>query len=124
MYKERDNPIKDKSYAFALSIVKLTKIVRTEHNEYILTNQLLRSATSIGANVEEAIGSASDKDFLYRITIAYKEARETQYWLRLLIDSDYLGHNEGSIYLTNIVELLKIMTAIQKTLKARIEKNK
>lgn len=124
MYKERDNPIKDKSYAFALSIVKLTKSVRKEHNEYILTNQLLRSATSIGANVEEAIGSASDKDFLYRITIAYKEARETQYWLRLLIDSDYLGHNEGSIYLTNIVELLKIMTAIQKTLKARIEKNK
>lgn len=124
MYKERDNPLRDKSYTFALSVVKLTSKIRTEQKEFILTNQLLRSGTSIGANVEEAIGAPTDKDFLYRVTIAYKEARETHFWLRLLIDSDYLGVQEGQKLLTSVEELLKIMTSIQKTLKAKIKKNK
>lgn len=87
---KQDNLIQTKSYAFALRIVKLYQFLSTEKKEYVLSKQLLRSGTSIGANVEEAMGGCSRADFLHKITIAYKEARETSYWLRLLHDADYL----------------------------------
>lgn len=85
-----ENPIQTKSYAFALRIVKLHQFLRKEKKEFVLSKQILRSGTSIGANAEEAIGGQSTRDFLSKMNIAYKEARETHYWLRLLRDSDIL----------------------------------
>lgn len=85
----KDNVIQIKSYAFALEIVKTYKYLVQEKNEFVLSKQLLRSGTSIGANVEEALGGQSDKDFYFKLNIVYKEARETHYWLRLLRDCVY-----------------------------------
>ncbi len=79
----KENLIQDKSFDFALLIIELYKVL-TERKEYILSKQLLRSGTSIGANIEEAIAGQSQKDFLSKINISLKEARETRYWLRLL----------------------------------------
>ncbi len=84
------NVILEKSYAFALRIVKMSQYLQTEKPEIVISRQVLRSGTSIGANVEEANGAQSDKDFLSKITISYKEARETHYRLRLLRNSGNL----------------------------------
>ena len=81
---KKDNIIQTKSYDFALRIVKLYKHLSQEKKEFVLSKQLLRSGTSIGANIEEAIGGQSRKDFFAKLTIAYKEARESHYWIRLL----------------------------------------
>ena len=113
------NIIQDKSFAFAVRIVKLYKYLAEEKNEFVLSKQLLRCGTSIGANVEEAIGGQSDKDFYAKLTIAYKEARETKYWIRLLKETDYLNIVEAESLLLGIEELLKIIGSIQKTLKSR-----
>jgi conserved hypothetical protein TIGR02436 len=82
-----------------------------------LSKQILRSGTSIGANIEEAIGAQSEKDFYAKLSIAYKEARETHYWLRLLRDSELLNNEEESSMLDDCEELLKIIGSIQKSLK-------
>jgi four helix bundle protein len=84
---KEQNVIQQKSYDFAIRIVNLYKYLATEKKELVLSKQILRSGTSIGANVEEAIGAQSDKDFLNKLSIAYKEARETHYWIRLLRDT-------------------------------------
>ena len=89
-----NNIIQEKSFAFAIRIVNLNKHLITEKKEFILSKQLLRSGTSIGANVEEAIGAVSDKDFLNKLGIAYKEARESIYWLKLLQATDYITKEE------------------------------
>lgn len=115
-----NNVILNKTYAFALEIIKLYKVLCTNHNEYVLSKQLLRCGTSVGANSEEAVGAQSKKDFLHKFSIAYKEARETRYWLRLLHDSGYIKENEFNDYIARIDEILKIITAIQKTTKASI----
>jgi len=86
-----DNIIQIKSYAFAVRIVKAYQFLSNDKKEFVLSKQLLRCGTSIGANVEEAIGGQSDKDFFAKLSIAYKEARETHYWIRLLKDTDYLS---------------------------------
>jgi four helix bundle protein len=85
---KKDNVIQQKSYAFAVRIVKVYQYLCDEKREFTLSKQLLRCGTSVGANVEEAIGGQSDKDFFAKLTISYKEARETQYWIRLLTDMD------------------------------------
>jgi len=89
----KENLIATKTYAFALSMIKLSRAL-IANNEYVLSKQILRSGTSIGANVEEAIGGITKKDFRAKMSISYKEARETHYWLRLLKDSDYLSNGE------------------------------
>ncbi len=86
-----NNPVRRKSYDFALKIIKLCRQLSVEQHEFILSNQLLQSGTSIGANIEEAIGAQSKKDFLSKMSIAYKESRETNYWIRLLRDSGVLA---------------------------------
>ncbi|GAB7257032.1 hypothetical protein OBPA_14970 [Polaribacter sp. OB-PA-B3] len=86
---KKDNIIQTKSYNFAVRIIKLYKHLSQEKKEFVLSKQLLRSGTSIGANIEEAIGGQSRKDFLAKLTIAYKEARESHYWIRLLKDTDF-----------------------------------
>lgn len=116
---KQDNIIQNKSFAFAIRIVNLYKFLSTEKKEFVLSKQLLRSGTSIGPNIEEAIGGQSDKDFLSKISIAYKEARETKYWIRLLHATDYLEENLSISFLNDIEELLKIIGKIQTTLKNR-----
>ncbi|MEM9300001.1 MAG: four helix bundle protein [Bacteroidota bacterium] len=111
-----NNIILDKSYAFALKIVQLHMNLNKECNEYILSKQLLRSGTSIGANVEEATGGISRKDFRAKMSIAYKETRETHYWLRLLIDSKVLNSELGSPIKNDCEEIRKILSSILKTL--------
>ena len=88
-------------------------------NEFVLSKQLLRSGTSIGANTEEAMGAQSKKDFFAKLTIAYKEARETHYWLRLLIETKYLNAGSRELLL-DVEELLKIIGSIQKSIKANM----
>ena len=110
---EKDNLIKNKSFEFALSVVDLYKKL-TKENEFIISKQLLRSATSIGANIEEAIGAQSRKDFIHKLSIALKEARETRYWLLLLDKSDLTQENCAQ-YLEKINEIIAILTKIIKT---------
>ena len=83
--------LKDKSYAFALRIVKLARYMQEEHKEYVLSRQALRSGTSIGANIFEALYAQSKKDFIAKLSISLKEASETLYWLNLIFDSDYIN---------------------------------
>lgn len=110
-----DNVIRSKSFSFALSIIKLyTKLAGQK--EYVISKQLLRSGTSIGANVEEAVSAQSRKDFVSKMSIATKEARETKYWLRLLSDSE-LTTIDVSSELTAINEIIKILISIVKTTK-------
>jgi four helix bundle protein len=116
----KDNVVRDKSYAFAIRIVKLYKYLCEEKKEFVLSKQLLRSGTSIGANIEEAIGGQSEKDFFAKLTIAYKETRETHYWIRLLTDTDYLTKEQSESILTDTEEILKIIGSIQKTMKAKL----
>jgi len=113
-----DNIIQIKSYAFAVRIIKVYQFLSNEKKEFVLSKQLLRSGTSIGANIEEAIGGQSGKDFFAKLTIAYKEVRETHYWIRLLKDTDYLTKEQSESLLEDINELLKIIGSIQKTIRS------
>ena len=114
-----DNIIQKKSFEFALRSVNIYKSLINDKKEFVLSKQFLRSATSIGANVEEAIGGQSKADFLSKLSIAYKEARECKYWIRLLSASNYLSSSESSSLLKDVEEILKIIGSIQKTLKSQ-----
>ncbi len=114
---KQENIIQQKSYAFAIRMVKLYQHLSSEKREYVLSKQLLRSGTSIGANVEEAIGGQSERDFFAKLNIAYKEARESKYWINLLTDTDYLTQNQSASLLIDIEEILKISGSILKTLR-------
>ena len=105
--------IEERSFQFALSIIKLVKILRAK-KEHLFANQLLRSATSIGANVSEAGAGQSKKDFIAKMSIASKESRETRYWLRLLKEVNVIDENLES-YLDEIEQIIKILTKIVKT---------
>ncbi len=109
----KENIIAIKSFDFALSIVNLFVLLKKE-NEFNISKQILRSATSIGANVEEAIAAQSRKDFIHKMAIASKEARETKYWLRLL-DKSNLTSIEMSSYLVEVDHIINIITKIIKT---------
>ncbi|TXN37223.1 four helix bundle protein [Flagellimonas hymeniacidonis] len=111
----KKNPLASKSYDFALNIIQLYKKLNKEKREYILSKQLLRSGTSIGANISEANGAISKADFSAKISISYKESLETKYWLSLLKDSDYLSVEEADRLIENADELSKIMFSILKT---------
>ena len=109
----KENVIVTKTFDFALSIVNLFVQLKKE-NEFIISKQILRSATSVGANVEEAIAAQSRKDFIHKMSIGSKEARETKYWLRLL-DKSNLTWISMSNYLIEIEHILNIITKIIKT---------
>ena len=106
-----------KSFLFAVRIVKLSKHLNTAKKEYVLSKQLLRAGTSIGANIAEAEQAQSKADFISKMNIALKEAVETNYWLRLLQASDYLSDAEFSSIHSDCRELEKMLTAILKTAK-------
>jgi four helix bundle protein len=108
------NIIQDKSYRFALRIMKLCFWLK-DSKHYEISSQLLRCGTSIGANVEEALAGHSKKDFLHKMNIAAKEARETHYWLRLLKDSGILSEPQTDSIINESGELIKILTSIVKT---------
>ena len=113
----KDNVILGKSFKFAVRIVKLYKYLCTTKKEYILSKQLLRCGTSIGANVNEAQAGQSKADFISKMSIASKEARETKYWIDLLIETDYIDKNEKYVktLLQDIDEIIKLWTKIIKT---------
>lgn len=114
---KKDNVIQEKSYQFAIKIVKTSKYLVDQKKEFILSKQLLRSGTSIGANVEEAIGGQSKKDFFAKLSISYKEAKETKYWIRLLFDTDYINEPTKTELLNDCEEILRIIGSIQNTIK-------
>jgi four helix bundle protein len=106
--------VKQKSYEFALQIIKVCTQLR-EKKHFEIASQLLRSGTSIGANVEEALAGRSRKDFFAKMSIASKEARETNYWLRLIEDSGIVNGKPGKDMIESSEELIKILTSIVKT---------
>jgi len=116
---KKENVILHKSFAFAVRIVNLYKYLTTERKEFVLSKQLLRSGTSIGANIEESVGGQSENDFLAKLSIAYKEARESIYWLKLLQATDYLSPEQAESLLIDADEICKILGSIQKTIKNR-----
>lgn len=120
---KEQNIILDKSYAFGLRIVKLYIHLRKQKVERELLLQLLRAGTSIGANIEEAEGAQSKSDFIHKISISYKESRETSYWLRLLTDTGLLETKLSESFLKDIEELKKILSSILKTSKNQIRPN-
>lgn len=114
-----ENPIQIKSYQFALRIIRLYKYLITDQKEYVLSKQILRSGTSIGANIEEAIGGQSKADFISKLQIALKESRETHYWIRLLVDSGFLDKKSGNSIISDCEEILKLLNSILKTSKTK-----
>lgn len=116
----KPNPLADKSYVFALKIIKMYKTLISTKKEYVLSKQLLRSGTSIGANIAEANGAISTADFSAKISIAYKESLETKYWLNLLKDSEYLDEEKTKVLIQDADELSRIMFSILKS--TRIKK--
>jgi four helix bundle protein len=116
----KENPLKEKSYDFALRTIACCKTLQVEHHEYVLSRQLVRAGTSIGANTEEAIGAQSKRDFLSKISIAYKEARETNYWLRLLRDSNLIEVDRARNLIEDSEELIRLMGAIISTTKKNL----
>ena len=110
-----DNISVEKSFAFAVRIVNLYKHLTEKYKEYVISKQLLRSGTSIGANVAEAQRGQSKADFTAKMSIALKEANETQYWLKLLYKTNYLNESQYNSLNTDIDDLISILTAICKT---------
>jgi four helix bundle protein len=115
----KENIILEKSFKFGVRIILFYQYITKKRNEYEVFKQLLRSGTSVGANVEEAVGAQSRKDFLNKLSIAYKEARETRYWLRILKEARCITVKEFDSLITDCEELLKILGSIQITLKKR-----
>lgn len=112
---KESNPVKDKSKAFAVRVINLYKHLCSTQQEYVLSKQLLRSGTSIGANVAEALCGISKRDFLAKMYIAFKECVETQYWLELLSETDFLSNNEFESINNDCEELRKILSSITKS---------
>jgi four helix bundle protein len=109
---EKKNPIREKSFSFAVRIVKRYKYLVEQKKEYTLYNQILRSGTSVGANIEEALGGYTKKDFRAKISISYKEIRETKYWLRLLKETDYINSEQFESLHSDADELAKMLFKI------------
>lgn len=118
---DKDNIVLNKSFEFALEIIELYKFLKSK-NEFVISKQLLRSGTSIGANVEEATAAQTKKDFATKMSIASKEARETRFWLRLLNKSKLVEYDYKN-YLNKIDELIRIITAIVKTAQSNLSKH-
>lgn len=119
----QDSVLLDKSLKFAARIVKLHKYLTKEKNEAIISKQIVRSATSIGANANEAIYGISKADFIAKLHISLKETAETEYWIRLLILSEYISETEGDSLLRDCLELKKILISTLNTTKKKYSKH-
>lgn len=114
-----ENILQVKSFRFAIEIVELFKQLSIDKREFVLSKQILKCGTSIGANVEEAIGGQSEADFMSKLSIAYKEARETAYWLRLLRETNFVEPIVAKKYLDSCEELQRIIGSSIKTIKTK-----
>ena len=121
MKHRKDNIVAEKSKKFALRIVKLGEYLRSEQREFILSKQVVRSGTSIGANVTEAECAFSNKDFVAKMYIAYKESAETCYWLDLLFESQYISDLQYKSLYSDCNELKKILSSITKTTREKMD---
>lgn len=119
----KESIIRDKSYKFALKMIKLYKFLSKQRKELIISKQILRSGTSIGANIEEAYYAQSRKDFIAKLSISLKEAAETKYWLRLLKDSGEIEEKHIKHIIDECEEIIKILTSIINTCKREGKKN-
>ncbi|MDP4129178.1 MAG: four helix bundle protein [Bacteroidota bacterium] len=117
-----ENIIATKSYAFAIRIVGVFRILTEEKKDYVLSRQLLKSGTAIGALVKEAEHAQSKSDFLNKMNIALKEANETEYWLMLLKDTNYISTEQYNSLVKDCKELLKLLISIVKTTKDALKK--
>lgn len=117
----KENILKDKSFFFAIRIVNLYKYLKKEHEEYILSQQLIRSGTSIGAIIREAEHAESTKDFIHKLSIGLKEANESKYWLDLLVATDFITKKMYASLNKDCEELLKMLIASVKTTKQRLK---
>lgn len=117
----KENILKDKSFLFAVRIVNLYKFLKKQHGEYIISQQLIRSGTSIGAIVREAEHAQSIKDFIHKLSIGLKEANESKYWLELLFATDFITKKMYESLNTDCEELLKLLTASVKTSKLKVK---
>lgn len=114
-----NNALKDKSLLFAVRCVNLYKLFCDERKEFVLSKQMLRSGTSIGANISEALCAESNKDFIHKLHIAYKEANETQYWFEVMLKSNLINDIEYTSINNDLAELLALLTSIIKTSKKK-----
>jgi four helix bundle protein len=117
----KENTVKVKSFAFAVRIVKLYQFLKNEHNEFVLSKQILRCGTSVGAMVRESEHSESTADFVHKMAIAQKEINETIYWLELLKETNFLSLEQFESINADAVELIKLLTSIIKTTKSSRE---
>jgi len=117
----KPNVVNEKSLAFAIRIVRLAKDLQNQ-KEFVLSRQVLQSGTAVGALVREAEHAESIKDFIHKLAIALKEANETDYWLEILVETDYISKEQYLEFQRRIHELLKLLTSIIKTSKSRIGK--
>ena len=113
------NALKDKSLMFAVRCTNLYKLLCDERKEFVLSKQMLRSGTSIGANISEALCAESNKDFIHKLYIAYKEANETQYWFEVMLKSNLINNIEYISINNDLAELLALLTSIIKTSKKK-----
>jgi four helix bundle protein len=117
------NPLREKSYAFALRIIKASQLINREQREYVLSNQLMRAGTSIGANIAEAAHAQSKPDFVSKLSIALKECVETEYWISLLRDSGNFTAAQATSLLSDCTEIKAMLIAAVKTSKKRMTAN-
>jgi len=117
-----ESVLSTKSYTFALRIIKLYQFMADERREYVLSKQVLKSGTSIGANIEESVHAQSKVDFVHKLSIAQKEANETNYWLRLLKDAGYIEEKHAESFLTDCEEIQRLLTASIKTAKSNLKR--
>ncbi len=118
LYQKRSNPIREKSYAFALEMLIISRLLQHSH-EFVISKQLLKSGTSIGANIEEALQAQSRADFIAKLSIAHKEAFESDFWLRLIVDGKLLSIEKIVHARALLSEIKGLLTAILKTTKAK-----
>ena len=118
-----ENILKTKSLSFAVRIVNLVRFLNSDKNEFILSKQILRSGTSVGALIAEAEFAESKLDFIHKLAIAQKEVNETIYWITLLKETEYITENQFKDLNEDAVEILKLLTSSIKTTKSRLENN-
>lgn len=119
----KDNIIKSKSFLFAIRIIKLYKYLSEEKRKFVLSKQMLRSGTAIGALIRESEYAESKADFIHKLSISLKEANETEYWLMLLKETNYISQKEFDSINSDVIELLKLLISIIKTSKNKIMNN-
>ncbi len=118
-YSKGKSILRDKSYSFALNIIKISRQLQIEKKDFVLSRQVLRSGTAIGALLEEATQAESKADFIHKLSIASKEANETKYWLCLLRDSNLIARTDAEMYINDIEEIIKMLISSVKTLKSK-----